>query len=179
VSVDFEATASKSMTVEDLVSTSGAILAELVGIDDLPPLSIVRGVKRRSGAVVRAGTPVRDPGLVRIGPGEPDHSLEVLDEAGADLVQLIVSDVPGAWRLVASPRRTGRGVVNAIALALGAAFLGDGEFIDDDLQLLGRVEPSPARFVAATKLGPEHPPSGDPYQRYLRQFPRLEGWPPK
>jgi len=180
LSVEFNAVMTRAVAVGDLLSAAGTILVELTGIDEAPPTVAVVGNERRLGRVVGAGQTLGPDRLATtwLGPGVPDPHLEIFDDAGTELAQLVVSAAPDAWIVTVSPGGPARAIVSGLAFACAAALLGDGQVVDNDLRLTDGYEHDIGGFVAATRLPPGPRTLDGACLEYLRRFPQLEGWPP-
>jgi hypothetical protein len=102
--------------------------------------------------------------------------LMVVDHCGlADLDDL--HRALDAVDVCVSPHRTCVGLAVATALALAAAKLGNGDFIDIEIMMLQPPVSRPDRVIELTKL----PDNGSDFvercERYMRQFVHLNGWP--
>ncbi|MFF6783346.1 hypothetical protein [Streptomyces sp. NPDC012510] len=187
------------MPLDALVAAARETLTRLLGLRTVPVIDVITDRVFDQGRLVDAGRRLgdRELGTVLVGerpttfaeecPGERDFGFRV---AGLrDTVRLMVWDpreladddaLPDRREpveAVFSPSRTCVGVVTATALALAAGSLGDGEFIDAEISMLRQPEPDPTRMIELTRL----PDRGDDFaarcERFMRQFPRLNGWP--
>jgi hypothetical protein len=180
VSIDFYAQVTTPVGVADLLTTAGSVMAELIGLDDPDALAVVVGRVRLAGRLVGGGEVLTDRRLAaeRIGPGEPNRSLDIVDAAGEELAALLVSETSADCLLVVSPRPTARGIVTGLTVALAAALMGEGRVDDNDLRLVDGYETDVAGFVAATRLPRSDRPVPAAALAFLRQFPRTRDWPP-
>jgi hypothetical protein len=191
VSVDLEATLPRPLTLAAVLAATRGMLAELLGLDAVPGLCVVADRRYEQGRRLCEGRRLTGPELLSTVIGgpieqvdeEPPNSVhyEVDVAGGNDTVWMMVIDhlpeAGGEVEAVFSPNRTCVGVVTATALALAVASLAGGEFIDEQIGMLRPRSSEPAHVVAATRL----PPVSDDFvracERYLRQFPHLNGWP--
>jgi hypothetical protein len=67
--------------------------------------------------------------------------------------------------------------VLARPVSLGAAIASGGEFIDDEIIMLDGIRWDPARFIELAGLAAGAGGFAERCERFLRQFPQLEGWP--
>ncbi|WP_433315775.1 hypothetical protein ACQP0U_03705 [Micromonospora sp. CA-269861] len=191
MSVDLEATLARPISLAELVNAARATLAELLGVDTTPELSVFADRRYEQGRRVAAGrrldaaelrsTTIGDPierrpnGL----PGSIHLEIDVADSA--DGVWLLVMDhepeTGGNPEAVFSPYRTCVGVVVALALALAVADRTGGQFTDDQIRLLRPGQTHPRQVITATRLPPEPGEFTQRCERYLRQFAHLGGWP--
>ncbi|GAB3980501.1 hypothetical protein V1634_15125 [Plantactinospora veratri] len=192
MSVDLAATLARPTTLAALLAGTRRTLTELLGPVPAPELDLVADRRyvqgqrvdpgRRLDPAELAGTSIGDPipAESATSPGTAHYEIDV--PASGDGVWLTVIDhlpeAGGGVEAVFSPYRTCVGVVLATALALTGAELTGGEFVDEQIRMLRPGPTAPRRFVAATRLAP--PPDDDfaaACERYLRQFPTLDGWP--
>lgn len=199
MSVDFVGTMHAPVPLDALVATAQETLARLLGLQALPVIDVIADRTFDQGHPVDAGRRLgaQELGAIVVGervqgpPGEgPDERDVDFYAAGSrDMVRLMMFDphehldheAPYEKRepveAVFSPTRTCVGVVTAAALALAAASLGDGEFVDTEVPLLQQPERDPVRMIELTRL----PDRGDDFaarcERFMRQFARLNGWP--
>jgi hypothetical protein len=78
---------------------------------------------------------------------------------------------------IVSPARTCVGVVLATAIALGAASASGGDFIDMEIVMLDEVSWDPAEFTELARLTDGAGDFAARCEQFMRQFPRLNGWP--
>ncbi|MFM9588115.1 hypothetical protein ACKI1J_01255 [Streptomyces scabiei] len=202
MSVDLVGTTYTSVPLDGLVRAAEETLARLLGLTAAPVIDVVadRGIEQ--GRVVDEGRRLsrRERGTELIGErvrgcddetaGERD--LGFLVAGYEDIVRLLVFDpgeMPGHEGHVAadgqhepveaifSPSRTCVGVVTATALALAAADLGGGEFVDAEIRMLPSREPHPGRMIERTQLRDRGDDFAARCERFVRQFARLNGWP--
>jgi hypothetical protein len=184
VSVDLEATLDRPVALGAVLSEARKVLSDVLNTA-VPGLVVFVDREYWQGERVGLGrrldtAELRD--LVIGGPipaGSVHFEIEVPDTG--DGVALMVFDEQahqvGLGRCaVFSPYRTCVGVVVAAGLALATARLAAGRYVDEDIGMLAEPEHDPDRVIDRTRLSG----SGDfvvQCERYLRQFPRLNGWP--
>ncbi|WP_328380927.1 hypothetical protein OHQ88_23015 [Micromonospora zamorensis] len=191
MSVDLEATLARPISLAEMVTAARATLAELLGLDTTPELSVFTDRRYEQGRRVASGrrldeaelrsTTIGDP-LEREPNGMPASiHLEIGVSGFADGAWLLVIDheteTGGVPEAVFSPYRTCVSVVVALAMALAVADLTGGEFTDDQIQLLRPGHTHPRHMVTATRLPPESGDFAQRCERYLRQFAHLGEWP--
>ncbi len=191
MSVDLEATLARPISLAELVTAAPATLAELLGVNTTPELSVVTNRRYEQGRRVAFGRRL-DPAelrsttigdhIERMPNGMPGSIHLEIDVSGLeDGVWLLVIDhepeAGGDPEAVFSPYRTCVGVVVALALALAVADLTGGQFTDDQIRLLRPGHTDPRQVVTATRLPPETGDFTERCERYLRQFAHLGGWP--
>ena len=195
MSVDLVGTMRAPVPVDALVATARETLARLLGMGTLPVIHVIADRVFDQGRLVDGGRRLghRELGAVLVGargagsPTERDLAFRV---AGAeDTVGLILWDPceladqeareghREPVHAVFSPTRTCVGVVTATALALAAGSLGGGEFVDAEIRMLASAESDPARMIDLTRLPDREDDLPARCERYMRQFPRLNGWP--
>lgn len=176
----------------DVLSAARRILAELLGLDATPELSVIVDRRYDQGHRVGAGRRLDAAELLSTtigGPIKPESEYSPgsihyeIDISGcSDGVWLMVIDhapvAGGEVAAVFSPYRTCVSVVVATAMTLAVADLAGGEFIDEQIQLLRPGHTDPHHVVSVTRLPQEPGDFAQRCERYLRQFPHLGGWPP-
>jgi hypothetical protein len=192
VSVDLSATISQPFDLDTFVSATQTTLGQLTGT--LPPdLVVIAGRTYRQGQLVDPGaevprgsaTTLGDPDDVSLGEPVSGRGYFVLRLDGLpDEVFFFVYDgrkYRPADPLVAnfSPSRTPVGVTVAISATIAAAIEGQGELIDLNIRFLESPVADPRQFVELTKLRPGDKPFRNACLDWVRQFDRLEGWPPE
>ena len=199
MSVDFVGTMYAPVPLDALVATAEETLARLLGLQAVPVIDVIADRTFDQGRPVDAGRRLgaQELGSVVLGervPGPPgegsgERDVDFYVAGSMDMVRLMVfgphehpdQEAPHEKRepveAVFSPTRTCVGIVTAVALALAAGSLGDGEFVDTEVSLLREPESDPARMIELTRL----PDRGDDFaarcERFMRQFARLNGWP--
>lgn len=177
--------------LDALVKTSQGILVELLGVEVAPPVEVFAGRRYREGHRVDAGRRLARRELATELVGDhisgPLHRRSTLHfefdiPSTGDCARLMVidrsEDVTEPVSGVFSPTRTCVGVVVATALALAAAVQGAGEFIDDEIKMLRPPVTDPRRVIERTRLPGRETDFAGRCERYLRQYPQLDGWPP-
>lgn len=200
MSVDLVGTMHAPVPLDVLVASAQETLAQLLGLKAVPVIDVIADRRFDQGRLVDVGRrlPHRELGAVLVGERVPSSAGESPSErdfdfcvAGSkDTVRLIVFDprelldheAPHEQRepveAVFSPPRTCVGVVTAAALALAAGSLGDGEFVDAEIRMLESPESDPARMIELTRLAGRGDDFAARCELFLRQFARLNGWPP-
>jgi hypothetical protein len=105
--------------------------------------------------------------------------------ATGDGVRLMVADyhheqfgeLRGYRHAVFSPYRTCVGVAVATGLALAAAQLACGEYLDEQIRMLRPQVHEPGQVINRTRLPQGSGDFAAQCEKYLRQFPDLNGWP--
>lgn len=191
MSVDLEATLARPISLAELMIAARATLAELLGLDTTPELSVFTDRRYEQGRRIAPGrrldaaelrsTTIGDR-LERQPNGMPGSIHLEIDVSGfEDGAWLLVIDhepeTGGDPDCVFSPYRTCVSVVVALAMALAVADRTGGQFTDDQIQLLRPGHTHPRHMVTATRLPPEPGEFTQRCERYLRQFTNLGGWP--
>jgi hypothetical protein len=199
MSVDLVGTMYAPVRLDVLVASARETLAQLLGLKAVPVIDVIVDRTFDQGHLVDAGRRLRhqELGAILVGeqalgspgecPSERDFDFRVA--ALRDTVRLIVFDprepldheAPHQRRepveAVFSPTRTCVGVVTAAALALAAGSLGGGKFIDAEISMAQPPESDPARMIELTRLRDRGDDLDARCERYMRRFPRLNGWP--
>ncbi|MGC4763098.1 hypothetical protein ACLQ20_09625 [Micromonospora sp. DT46] len=191
MSIDLEASVPSPVLLADVLIAARSTLAELLGVDATPELSMIVDRRYEQGRRVSAGrrlgeaqllsTTIGDP-IEPESNGSPGSIHYEIDISGCnDGIWLMVIDhapvAGGEVEAVFSPYRTCVSVVVATAMALAVAALGGGEFIDEQIQMLRPGHTDPRHVVTVTRLPHEPGDFAQRCERYLRQFPHLEDWP--
>jgi hypothetical protein len=196
VSVDIIATMRTPVALDQLVAAARETLRQLLGLEAAPVIEVFADwrradTRRRLGAEEMRSTLIgeRIPGPVLKRPSTCDFAFETVDGDGA---WLMVADWTGIEELggsdgseeivdwtdaIFSPHRTCVGVMMATALALAAASCGGGAFVDDQIRMLEPAVTQPDRVIELTRSPDRGTDFARRCERYLRQFPRLQGWP--
>ncbi|WP_433552639.1 hypothetical protein ACQP08_03865 [Micromonospora zamorensis] len=174
-----------------MVTAARATLAELLGLDTTPELSVFADRRYEQGRRVASGrrldafelrsTTIGDR-IERGLNGMPGSIHLEIDVSGfADGAWLLVIDhepeTGSTPEAVFSPYRTCVSVVVTLAMALAVADRTGGQFTDDQIQLLRPGLTHPRHIVTATRLPREPGDFAQKCERYLRQFAHLGGWP--
>lgn len=192
VSLDLTATLRKPVPLAAVVERGRRTLADLLGTTTAPDLVVFadRGYRRgvRTDPGRRLGAAELDATVIG-GPIPPDGGgpfgsvhFEIDVPATGDGVRLMVIDYHdegiARYREAAfSPYRTCVGVVVATGLALAAARVADGEYVDEEIAVLTPPVREPDRFVDRTRLTGGSGDFAARCEEYLRQFPALRDWP--
>src|SRR5262245_44234718 len=168
------------MPLADLVGGERRVLAELLGLDEVPAPRLFAGSRYRQGQLVEPGWELGPEHVLAtwLGPGVPVVYLDVVDDAGDHIVQLLPPENTGVG-LICTPYRRLVPVVIARGFALAAALAGGGRYIDNDLQLTwekGITDDDGPAFVTATKLPRREATFEQACREYLRQFDNLAHW---
>jgi hypothetical protein len=175
MSVDLVGTLPRPVTLAAVVDQARTTLAELLGDPAVPELAVIRDRAYDKGVRTHAGRPLTtgELAVTEIGGGERSH-FDIDIPATGDIVWLMVSDDHAVF----TPKRTCVGVTVAAGLALAVAKVAKGEYLDQEIWMLTPPVTNPDDVVAHTRL----PDATDSFtvqcERYLRQFPNLNGWPP-
>jgi hypothetical protein len=102
--------------------------------------------------------------------------------ATGDGVFLMVVDHQGdglddGRHAVFTPYRTCVGVAVAVSLALATAGLAGGRYVDEQIGMVTPAEDEPDEVINRTRLAERGQDFAFQCERYLRQFPHLNGWP--
>lgn len=195
MSVDLTAALRVPITLAATLSQTRSTLCDLLGTLDVPDLTIFaerqyqQGVQtdpgRRLDTAELATTIIGDP----IAADETGQSgsihFEIDVPTTGDSVRLTVIDYHHEQfdenrrqrEAVFSPTRTCVGVVVATALALATAQLTHGEYIDEEIRMLQPEVHEPEQVIQHTQLPKSDTDFATQCEKYLRQFPNLEGWP--
>ncbi|SCL35187.1 hypothetical protein GA0074692_4027 [Micromonospora pallida] len=191
MSVDLEASLPTPIPLAAVMTTARGTLAELLGVDTTPELSVIVDRRYEQGRRMTVGRQLGEAELLSATIGhpidpDPDGSpgsihYEIDISGSNDGLWLMVIDhepeAGGEVEAVFSPYRTCVSVVVATAMALAVADLAGGEFIDEQIQMLRPGHTDPRHVVTATRLPPGQDGFATGCERYLRQFPHLDGWP--
>ncbi|MEV7553117.1 hypothetical protein AB0N89_26200 [Amycolatopsis sp. NPDC089917] len=194
MSVDLEATLRQPITLAAMIEQTRTTLSDLLGVTDVPDLEVFADRQYRQGARTDPGRRLDAAGLAAavigdpIAPGESGLSggvhFEIDVPATGDGVSLMVIDHRheqfGEYRhrcAVFSPDRTCVGVVVATGLALAAARLARGEYLDEEIRMVRPGLTEPDQVVDQTRLAEGGSDFAARCETYLRQFPGLGGWP--
>lgn len=196
MSVDLAATLRQPITLAAMLERTRTILSDLLGIARVPDLEIFvdrqyqQGVRTTPGrcldAAELAAAVIGDP----IAPDATDLDdgahFEIDVPTTGDQVRLMVIDLHdeefGEDRLhrhaLFSPCRSCVGVAVATCLALAVAQLARGEYLDDEICMLRPGVRETDRVIDRTRLSEGGSDFAAQCEKYLRQFPDLNGWPP-
>lgn len=182
VTVDLVGTMRTPISLDELVTAAGETLRRLLGLAAVPVIEVIDGGHRLSAPELRSAV---------IGGHVPGPLFEQsiarrfdFETPGGDGARLMVydrchdQDEHDVVDACFSPQRTCTGVVVATALALAAAELGGGEFVDINIMMLEPPVSEPDQVIELTRLPDTGSDFGDRCERYLRQFANLAGWPP-
>jgi len=199
VSVDLVAVPRVPARLDRVSETMSGVLSKLTGFSDPPSPVFVAEVERDRGRIISPGRRLDRASLATITlPNEFEDgvqhplgltlgSYEVVLEGLAERSFLVIVGLPelptmgGAKvHVLLSPTRTCVGVAMTIALAAAVAMESQGEFLDDEVMLLGRPAPSDPRvFIDTTQATWKSSDFIGGCTRFMRQFPSLHGWPPE
>jgi hypothetical protein len=184
MSVDLVGTMRGAVRLDELVTTARETLGQLLGLTETPIIEVTAGRRYEQGRLVDRGHRL-----------SADEMLsDVVDECerqSAGCLEFTTADGDGARLLVFeeslttpdavdacfSPHRTCVGVVVATALALAAARLGGGDFVDVEIMMLQPPVAQPDRVIQLTRLADSELDFAQRCESYLRQFTHLRGWP--
>jgi hypothetical protein len=180
VALDFEALMPGPMPLADLVAGTRRVMAELVGLDEVPAPRLLADRRYLQGQPITPGWEIGPDQLANmwLGPRVPNPQIDVVDADGRHMVRLLPTEAGGGG-LVCSPRRSPVPLMYGMGFALAAALAGGGRYIDNDLQLTwekGITDDNGPAFVAATKLPRREAAFENACREYLRQFDRLAEW---
>lgn len=183
------------VTLAATLGRTRVILSDLLAIVSVPDLTVFAGRQyqrgartgpgRRLDAAELAATVIGDP----IAPGEAGvHAsthFEIDVPATGDGVRLMVvdyhdeqsGDLTGHRHAVISPYRTCVAVTLAAALALAMAELAQGDYLDEQVRMLRPGAHLPGEVIDRTRLAGGSGDFAARCEKYLRQFPHLNGWP--
>jgi hypothetical protein len=185
VSIDLEATLRTPITLALLIDRARTVLSDLLGGVEVPDIAVMTDYRRArrlgpaglSAAVI--GEPIEpDEGGLS---GSIFYDIEVTTTS--DAIRLMVIDFIGEASIdddrhaVFSPSRTCVGVTVATGLALAAAQLADGEFVDDEIRMLTPPVREPDEFIGRTRLSGPADAFAVQCVKYARQFPALKDLP--
>ena len=198
MSVDLVAELPGRVSLAAVLDQARDVLRTLLGLDSEPPALAVSNGWRVENHWVSSGRPLSPQDLAntiigeRIPPGDGEMAggsvTFWVDLAGSkDRALVRVCDLTGTpgtepsteprIEAVVSPARTCVGVVLATAIALGAASASGGNFIDMEIVMLDGVSWDPARFIELAHLTHGAGDLEARCEQFMRQFPRLNGWP--
>jgi hypothetical protein len=194
VSVDLAAELPARVSLAAVLDRARDTLRALLGPGAEPPeLAVIDGWRAKNHEKAPSGRLLSAADLANTVIGEPippDDGTTAgsvtfqVDLAGCqDHAYVMVIDLTGVQgtepciEAVVSPTRTCVGVVLATAIALGAASASGGEFIDEEIVMLDGITWDPARFIELARLTDGAGDFEARCEQFLRQFPRLDGWP--
>lgn len=195
MSVDLEATLHTPVTLAALLDRARTILSGLLGITTVPDLGVFVDRRYQQGKRIGPGRCLDAAGLAATVIGDPiapdgadgagSIHFEIDVPATGDGVRLMVIDFhdeqfgksSGPQHAVFSPYRTCVGVAVAAGLALAAAQLAHGEYLDEEIRMLRPGVHEPSQVINRTRLPEGNSDFAAQCERYLRQFPDLNGWP--
>lgn len=197
MSVDFVVSVRAPVALAAVIQTTSHTLGTLLAISRVPELTLVdgreyvRGVQTDPGHVLQddalSATTIGDP----IPPSSADRAVGTrffeMDAAGfSERAWVMLSDQHLAeWaeedspvRAVVSPMRTCVGAVLAIGFGLATAITSQGDIIDDEIGMLRPPIEDPVTFIERTRLAEPGEDFAHQCERFMRQFPHLNNWPP-
>jgi hypothetical protein len=182
MSVDHFATLPRPVSLAAVVDSARATLTELLALAAPPDLSVTHSVIDEQRAAIRPGRPLLVAELHDVVFGRPGGDQDVLITAGGeDAAWLMDGEFhphgEEGMVLSVSPSRTCVGVALATAVALAAALVSGGDFIDGEIRMLRPAVRDPRSVVDRTRLTSSSPDLASAAEKYLRQFPHLGGWP--
>lgn len=179
VSVDLCATIQTPVSLQTVVGTAGAMLCDLLGLTSVPQIKVFADPLFEQGRRIREGRLVEDDALAAetVGGRMSAGYFEFRIPETGDSAWFFVAAEEGMLDAVFSPTRTCVGVVLATALALATAYHGRGAFLDREIRMLETGESDPEEVVTRTKLAQPGILFTVQCEQYMRQFPRLNGWP--
>jgi hypothetical protein len=176
MSRDVVASARSVFAGRDLLAELDAARRSVLGVAVVPPLDLVVGRGRVAGAVVREGARLGADAV--LGPGTGQPVIDVLDETGASLAVAVTLELPGEWRLVATPRADAFAFAAALALGLAVARAGRGTV---DLDRFDVSTPTESPAEVEQLLRPTGLDSCASYQQAVAaladRVPGLRDWP--
>jgi hypothetical protein len=172
VSVDLEATLRKPITLAAMREQARTILSDLLGAATVPDLAIFADRQYRQGVRTDPGRCLDAAELTATAIGGPIAP----DETGVSASIDFEIDVPATGALYSAP--VGRvGVTVAIGLTLAVAQLADGDYLDEQIRMLRPEVREPMQVISRTRLPEDASEFTTQCEKYLRQFPSLNGWP--
>lgn len=187
MSADLVATLSKPVTLAAVIDDARRILSELLAINDVPDLIVFshrefprtrNSPGRRLDIAELETTEVGGPAETGLG-GAVFFTIGL--RATGDGVTMMVVD---HRRLTESnrsasftPSKTCVGVTVATGLALATATVAEGEYVDQEIFMLKPPVYDPAEVITRTRLAEPSHDFAAQCERYLHQFPDLQGWP--
>lgn len=189
--MDLEATLPKPIAMAAVIDQARRNLSTLLAVDTVPDLMVFVDRHYQQGVRTEPGRCLDAAGLAATvigGPIPADETglsaFEIDVPATGDGVWLMVIDVDDElggcrsdWRAVFSPYRTCVGVAVANALALAVAQLADGEYLDEEIRMLRPQVHDPGEVINHSRLPEPGSDFAAQCEKYLRQFPDLNGWP--
>jgi hypothetical protein len=181
MSVDLYATLPRPVSMATVIDTASTTLTELLALAAPPKLCVTGFAVYDHGEIVQPGRRLAAPELRAMTLGVPGEGQHVQVAVGRDPVWLMDGEYhphgDDGFVLTVSPARTSVGVVLAMSVALAAAMVAGGEFIDDEIRMLRPPERNPRSVVDRTRLRTARPDLATACEEYMRPFPHLGGWP--
>ncbi|MCO5992863.1 hypothetical protein [Actinoallomurus rhizosphaericola] len=197
MSVDFVVSVRAPVALAAVIQSTSQTLGTLLAISRVPELTLVDGREYVRGVQTDPGHVLQDDALSATTIGEPippnsdDRDVGTrffeMDVAGfSERTRVMLFDQRMAeWaekdslvRAVVSPARTCVGVVLAIGFGLATAIIGKGEIVDDEIGMLRPAIEDPVTFIKRTRLAEPREDFAHQCERFMRQFPHLNNWPP-
>jgi hypothetical protein len=185
MSVDLEVTMVKPVALADVLSEAQTVLSVLLNVAAVPALAVFTDREyqegRRLGQGHRLETAEQADIILGVPLPEGEAHFEIdLPETGDGVWLMVIDAETAGWgtgrEAVISPYRTCVGVALAAGLALATARLTEGRYVDEQIGMIRGLQ-EPDQVISRTRL----PERGDDFaiqcERYLRQFPHLNGWP--
>ncbi|MFP3964298.1 hypothetical protein SMC26_18405 [Actinomadura fulvescens] len=193
MSVDVVAELPRPVSLASVMGCAAGALTELLGLDRAPEMTVFEGWRTENDSKAPPRRSLTGEDLeatmigVRIPPEEGQTAGSVEFEIGLagkeDRAFAMVIDLTGVQgaeprvEAVVSPTRTCVGVVLATSVALGAATVSGGAFVDIEIAMLDARDWDPGRFIEAARLTGGAGPFEERCERFMRQFAGLGGWP--
>jgi len=191
MSVDLMATLEEPVTLDAVLRSGHQVLSDLLGVM-APELVVVAEREYQQGRRIDEGRRLVEAELRettighRIPAAENSFAgsihFEIDVPATGDRVLLMAIDHQGAGlddgrHAVFTPSRTCVGVAVAVALGLATARLGHGQYIDGQIKMVSPAENEPDDIIRRTRLSGRGEDFAVQCEKYVRQFPHLNGWP--